>query len=54
MSPKLLDAGRCAKCGDSEPKLSWINADPQYILARCVRCGYFWNVRPLDAGGGDQ
>jgi hypothetical protein len=50
MRPKLLDAGRCVKCGDSEPKLAFFYSIPEYIKATCVRCGYVWNVPPLDAG----
>ena len=49
----------CPKCGgDGEysmaPACKWVRESlgvPEHILRTCLRCGYTWRERPLDAEG---
>lgn len=44
--------GPCRKCGTLGPRLEFrygVCSGPERLRATCWRCGYLWDIQPLDA-----
>lgn len=50
-----INSKHCRKCGDYNIRDKYIEAQgspepkPERIVRQCLRCGYKWTVKPMDA-----